>query len=785
MPYIIDDFPRQKVSLKSKNKAWAKKCCQAAAQLLLNNDQSLRKSLKNKLANYNLRINEIDVTDVQKTCDPHQLYGDTFPDTFKHIGRGNAYLNLLIGEKLKRNNDFKVYLSSKDQDGISLKEKDLQKELVGQVTNSIMKGYKNPEEAKGELEKMKSYMQYDYQDIRETTANKMLKREYQRQNLKGVFAECFEDALVCGEEVVCIEVVSRDLKVRKVNPLQFYTIGNGYSEKVEDSDIIVEYEYLSVGQIIDRYYEELSETPGKIDELEKGYSGNKGNTGNPYKNIDFIPESYAGNDFSRIQILGPQGARYHGRFKDANGNVLVTHVNWRSRKKIGELTYFNPDDGSEEQTIVPEGYEADPTLGESIKWMWVNEWYKATLIGEEDLVDWGPIPFQGRSLHQLSVGKPNYVGLYYNTNQGGVHSLMDVIKPLDYSYDIAYWKRDQHIAKHFGSTTFYNLSMVPAGWDPEKWLQYALQKGLAPLDPTNEILKGQNQGKSAGIFNQFFANNVQSGAAGDIKLYTEILMSLEDQMSKVSGITPQREAQVQASETATGSQLAYQQSAAITENLFFKQSSFEQRALSLLLEKAKYLYSKYPQAGQYVFDEVGIQMIKSYDEFDERMYDVYVSNSGKEAKLYQSLEQLAHAAMQNGQATFADVMSIYLSDSTQHLTKRLQQSSERIAKQQEEQTAKQIEAASQEAERQREFDKWKAEREYEIRKEELVLKQMEFDDKAQDTNRNWIKDEVEMDMALLEQEGKDKDRTSAEKLKREDMRSKEKIAKMKPKPTSK
>ena len=785
MPYVIDDFPRQKISVASKTKRWAKECAQSAAQLLLNNDTSLRKSRKNKLANYNLRINEIDTTDVQSTCDPHKLYGDTLPDSFKHIGRGNAYINLLIGEKLKRSTEYKAYLSSKDQDGISMKETAAKEELLQKVSAEVMDTYKDEKQAEQRLGELKNYLQYDWQDIREKTANQMLKREVQRQEVLSKFAGCFEDALVSGEEIIHIDVVGRDIVVRKVNPLQFYTIGTGFSEKVEDADIIVEYEYLSTGQIIDRYYEELK--PTQIDSLERGDNGKgKEGTGNPFQNLTVADgNNGSGSIFGGVYVMEPNQAAHYGRYRDSKGNTLVTHVNWRSRKKIGELTYFNPDDGAEEKTIVPEGYIPDDMMGETIKWYWVNEWYKATLIGEDDLVDWGPIPFQGRSLHQLSVGSPNYVGLYFNTNQGEVHSLMDVIKPLDYSYDIAHWNRDKLIAKHFGSTVFYNLSMVPSGWDPERWMDYAINKGFAPLDPTNEILKGPSQGKSAGVYNQMTATSITSGAAQDIQMYTDIMLGLEDQMSKISGISPQREAQISASESATGSQLAYQQSAAITEIYFHKHALFEKRALSLLLEKCKYLYSKHPQAGQYMFDELGVAMISSYDEIGERTFDIHISNSGKEAQLQGALKELSHAAMQNGQATFSDIMSIYLSDSTQDLAKKLKISAETIQQQQQQAEADRLDKEMADREAARTYDKWIKEREFDIEERKIELAEMEFEDKIQDTNRNWIKDEVEYDMALLDQQGKDKDRASKEKMEAKKLATQVKIAGMKPKPTSK
>lgn len=775
MPYVIDDFPRQKISNSSKTKNWAKKCAQAAATLILENNDELRKSTRNKIANYNLRVNEIDTSDVQETCDPHKLYGDTLPNSFRHIGRGNAYVNLLLGEKLKRNIDFKAYLSSKDQDGISSKEQALKKELVNKIQEEVLGDYRDEREAQTRLQSLQQYLTYDWQDIREKVANQIIKREFQRQDLKSKFTSCFEDALVCGEEIMHIDVIGRDLVVRKVNPLQFYTMGSGYSDKVEDSDIIVEYEYLSVGQTIDRYYDELN--PTQIDLLERGdiKYNSSGETGNPYKYIDNLA---TGNFAAGVRILDPQDVRTHGNYRDAKGNLLVTHTNWRSRKKIGELTYFNPEDGAEEKTIVPEGYIPDESMGESINWLWVNEWFKATLIGDDIIVDWGPIPFQGRSLHQLSTGKPNYVGQYYNTNQGRVHSLMDTIKPLDYSYDIAHWNRDKLIAKHFGSTVFYNLSMIPSGWDPEKWMDYAINKGFAPLDPTNEILKGPSQSKSAGVYNTITATSVSSGAAQDIQMYTDIMAGLEDQMAKISGIHPQREAQVSASETATGSQLAYQQSAAITELLFFKQGEFERRALGLLLEKAKYLYSEYPAVHQYMLDEVGVGMVQSFTEIDERMYDIHIANSGKEAQLENALKELSHAAMQNGQASFADIMSIYLSDSTQDLTKKLRQSNERMMQQQQQAEADKIEAASEMAAREQEYDKWVKEKEFAIEEMKLDLQRAEFDNKSHDTNRNWIKDEVEYNMALLEQEGKTKDRKSKEKIEQEKLKAQKEIAKI-------
>ena len=150
-----------------------------------------------------------------------------------------------------------------------------------------------------------------------------------------------------------IDITGRDLLIEKVNPLQFYTLGSGYSEKVEDSDIIVWFDYKSVGQIVDRYYDKL--TPKEIDELEEGLD-TKSKARNPYSAIDnSLMAAAADSTLPNVTIVPPNISQYGGNFVDNDGNVLVTYVNWRSRKKIGELTYYDPIDGSEKKMIIPEG----------------------------------------------------------------------------------------------------------------------------------------------------------------------------------------------------------------------------------------------------------------------------------------------------------------------------------------------------------------------------------------------------------------------------------------------
>jgi hypothetical protein len=134
-------------------------------------------------------------------------------------------------------------------------------------------------------------------------------------------------------------------------------------------------------------------------------------------------------------------------------------------------------------------------MGEEVEWMWVNEWLEGTKIGDNTYTQMRPIPYASKSLVNKSKGTPPYVGTVYSTNDYRVQSLTDIMKPLAYSYDIAYYKRELEIATYKGNFAAINASMVPSGWDPKEWIRYVTVNKFGWLDPTNEILKGPSQGK--------------------------------------------------------------------------------------------------------------------------------------------------------------------------------------------------------------------------------------------------------------------------------------------------
>ena len=715
-------FPRQKLSDSKKDDNWYKKNIDFAEHLLTS-DVNLRSNFKNKKANYNLRANIINVKDFERFINPDNLDLESLPASLQHVGIENSKINLLLGEYSKRRKEFKAYISSNDNESISRKEQALMEHITATVTDIIKREAVSEEQIKKELEQLNHYRTYEFQDLAEITANKILKKEYKEGDFDFTFLRTFEDLLTSGEEIMYCGVLGGNPVMRRVNPMNLYTMG-GNSMYIEDADIIVEYGYKSVGQVVDDYWDEISAED--IDFLEIGKVDASAGGGGIGLNRDISVYDYYGEQ-GALSIFHPNemGTRTFAGAFDTYGNVRVLKVCWRSRRKIGELTYFD-EDGQEQKDWVPEDYVLDKDKGETIKWVWVNEWMEGTKIADHIYTVMRPVPYASKSIVNKSKGTPPYVGSVNSTNDYKVQSLMDVMKPLAYSYDIAYYKRELAIATYKGSFTALNASLVPSGWDPKEWMRYVTINKFAWLDPTNEILKGPSQGKSAGAFNTLTAQQIQMGDAQEIGMYTNLLLDIENTLGKLAGVSGAREGQIQSREAVNNVEREVAQTSHITEKWFAIDNNFRKRVLTKFLECCKYSYKKNPKKGQFLLDDMGQEMVNNFDEFVSTEYDIHLSNSNADTELYNDLRQLSQAAIQNGQATISDLIAIRQSESVQEIARKLEESAKKIKEQNDQMQQQQMQAQQEQAKMAEEAKK--ADRDFEMKKheDEMTIKREEI-----------------------------------------------------------
>lgn len=778
MNNLVIQVPEQALPDSRKNLEWGKKCVDAGENILMFDSSVVRQTFYNKKVNYRLRNNMLTDKDVQQVCEPYGVEFSAFPKSIQHIGLGNSKINTLVGEESKRlaRYPFQAYISSSDQMGISSKEEDiknlwlekltsiaqlkLQQQLEGQDINP----QEQQELIQQQLSKYDKYLKYNYQDLKEIAANKILKYEYKRLKVADVFLRSWEDFLIAGEEVVCIEELGNDIVFRKVNPLYLFTIQSPETYKIEDADWIVEYTMMSVGQVIDYYYDYLNKS--EIDTLEQSKEYTTMKTGGIQMayNRDITVEERFGYTAGELFIPNQIATHYFGGAYDQRGNVRVMRVCWRSRRKIGKVDYFD-EYGVPQSKIVDEYYKIDSFAGETVNWLWINEWWEGTKIANDIYVKIRPIPYQSRSMSNLSESKPPYVGIMCNTNNSRVMSFMDTMKPMDYLYDVFFHRLNLAISKYKGPMLGINVSMIPSEWDPLKWMQYLESTNVAFLDPTNEVLKGPLQGKSAGTYNQMSIQAINLEMGQYIRQHVELLSFVKQQMDLISGVNEYRQGDIKGDANVGTSNMGWTASNSMTEKYFALHNSFKRDCMQRLLEVAKYVWKKNPHKVQYVGDDMMAEIVSGYDEFTESEYDIHIDDGPNTQELLQALNQLAHAAMQTGQIKFRDIIEIYKKDSISALSRYLEEAQDAVIEEQQKMQQMQNEHDAKLKEQDLQIKQAELELEYEKLNREDNNKQLDRENKiyietikamgfAQDAdvNDNMVPDVLEQSKLALQQQ---------------------------------
>lgn len=688
-------FPSQNrtTSQKLNDKDWQKACIEGAEALTIFSNNMLRESFYNKRINYDLANGILDTRDLEKICNPMGFSGE-FPATLQNYPIATPKLNLLVGEEEKRRFEWRVVSTSSDT--ASEKEKLKKKDIIEAMSQAIQNSGMGEEQITAELEKINQYYDYEYQDFREMMASDILSYQWKKQNLKRLFNKGMYDVLIAAEEAYAIDIVAGEPFVRKVDPLTFYTYGMGKSPYVEDSDIIIEDGYMSTGQVIDEYYEYLEKS--HIEWLEgeaaSGSGGRGANHTPDYPNPEPSWNADLWNSGSYVNLNNTNNSNILASAFDADGNIRVTRVVWKSRLKLKKVTGMD-EDGVQYEEIVSENYSAGE--GERISTFWVNEWWEGTRIGDDIYIKIQPRPVQLRSVNNLSKCHPGYVGTVYNINTSKARSMYDHMKPYQYLYNIFMRRLELAFSQYKGPIYELDISKKPADWDTEKWMYYAEVLGWNIVDNFNEGVKGASQGTLAGNFNTTGGRVMNPDISGFIRSNVDMLSYIEHQVGRISGVSEQREGQIGPNDLVGSTERAVTQSSHITEPYFALHDDTKLRVLTALLETAKWCYrNETDKTMQYVLDDMSIKTLKVDGEsLSECDYDVFITNSSKTFELEQSIKQLSHAAVQNQQMDVSKLVKIWNASSMTKMSKELDEAEKQKAMQAQKAQEREIEGNKQ------------------------------------------------------------------------------------------
>ena len=664
----INAFPKQQLSYRSKNKSWRKKCVDWADNKTFLSSNLVRNTVWHKQINYDLLNGKVNMRDMHLIVNPDNQSASFIPEKIPHYPIMNSKLNVLRGEELARIFDYRVIVTNPN--AISEIEENKKQQLFASLQQAIQNTTQSEEEFDAELKKLNEYYNYEWQDFREIQGNAFLKHYSKEKNFNLMFNQGFVDALAVGEEIYQVEIIGNEPSIRRVNPNKIRIFKSGYSNRIEDADVIILEDYWSPGKIHDYFYEALSPKDRKyLEELPNtiasGAVDGMDNYDERYGLVQahMLHEEFELNEGDVDTIFGATSSTSLLPY-DFEGNVRVLRVYWKSRRKIKRVKSYHPVTGEEMYNFHTEDYIANTALGEEIQEYWVNEAWEGTKIGTDIYVNMRPCPVQFNSLTNPSRCQFGIVGTIYNLNDDRPFSLVDMMKQYNYLYDALHDRLNKMIARNWGKMITVDLAKVPAQWTMEKWLHFAKVNGIAVVDSFKEGNFGAATGKLAGALNNASNGVIDAEFGSSISSQIELLEYIKNEMSDVAGISRQREGQIANRETVGGVERATLQSSHITEWLFATHDDTKKRALEAFLEVCKAAYKGGNVKFQYIMPDKTLKMMNiDGDLFNECDFGIVVDNSSDTQKLASQMETLAQAALQNQLLDFSTIMKLYSSSS--------------------------------------------------------------------------------------------------------------------------
>jgi len=664
-----DKIPKQRISKSAKTKSWGKLVVDELESITASTNHNGRSSKFKKQTNYDLFNGILNREDFEYVISPLGVNQGEYPANLQHYDQISPKIQLLLGEEMKR--PFNMRVVSRNPDAVTdFEEK--QKELIFKALEASIQtgGSKDPNMNPPQLSSPKAiaeYMSSSYQDIREIAGQQALTYLIDEQKLRLKFNDGFKDALVSAETIFYVGEVGGEPSVRLCNPIDISVIKDPDSDFVEDALAVTEERWLTMGTLMDEYWKEL--TPSEISKLEKdmGRSGEaKGSDLN-------YPED-------RIIIRGEND------FREANSNVSaksdsentirVLHCQWVSMRKIGILTSDGEDIIVDEEFDVPEVatksgnkfiWSDEDQISHELEWYWINEVWECDKIGSEIYTKPRAVKNQRRSLDNPCKVKLGYVGYIYNNRNSESVSMIDRMRPYQYLYNIIYYRTELALAKSKGKLALMDIAQIPSseGWDVDKWMYYLESMGVMFINSHEEGKNGQPS-----QFNQFQSIDLSMG--NYINTHVQLLDKISEEIGEISGVSRQRQGQVQTSELVGNTERAVVQSSHITEPWFYYHGEVKKRVLEALIDVAKVCWRDGKKINYIMDDMTRLFFTIDGSEFDNTEYGVFVTDSSKDDRIKQTIEQLSHAALQGGSISMSDIVDILQTESIQDSKRRLE-----------------------------------------------------------------------------------------------------------------
>lgn len=627
-------------------------------------------------------------------------------------------VNELVGEISKRPDTFRVKAFDDDSkaEELQFKTETLQNFIVSQAKQQIiekaaMQGIEIDEEEleQKSMEEVKEELD-TYTSIAEKWANHILTCQKAEFNLKEKSEDAFRDMLISAREFYHIYEDNSKLgfNIEVANPKNVWFLTTPDRKYISDPTGRAQGAYAACTVQVMELSEIIESIPDltkeEIDHLRSSLQDyglinvRESNLGNP--NVAPGQDSVNYDTFdplvlqTRMMIESEMKENNDGLkdFLGLTNNVssfgykyVVVRSYWISKRKIGKLIYID-EMGNEQSTLVDETYKSGtiPTQ-QSLEWGWINEWYQGTKIGP-DIYHIKPY----KLLNYCPI-----IGTTYEVKNTEAKSLVDLMKPFQVIYNVCMNQLYKLLEKEVGKVQLMSLRHVPIPKDGDAqdaldiWEMEARNRGVVFIDDSPENLKAPSS------FNQFTALDLTR--TQEIQSRYTLAQQIKAECWELIGMSKQRMGTISASESATGTNTAMQQSYSQTEPLFVAHEYVMGQLYQSIIDAALYVESSKPQSTlSYITGEGESAFVKvNGSDLKFRDLKVFLTNRPEDTQMFNELRQLSQAIIQNG-GTLYDVVELYSSKSQRDLKKTFKDLRDRqVAQQEQMQQQKQQEIENQ------------------------------------------------------------------------------------------
>lgn len=550
-------------------------------------------------------------------------------------------VKLLIGELEARGYEIKVKALNKEAVDRKLEEKErlrVERRLQGvmeEIESTVGMKVTPDEHIPQSDQELDEYIDLSFKDKAEIIMESALKYLAKKNGWDEERTILFRDILITGRCFVRNEVVKGVPRSRRLSPLNVVVDPSCQTDTLEDATYWGEIEYLSIGAAAERYNLSNKEIEQVYASYNAWLSGGMGAT------AATAVDNYA------FRTIGEGRLKW---FKQLNGQmrVLVCRTCWDDYKVLKHKDEVNEKYGTEHlQEITESVRNRDASKIITSK---MQMWRQCTIIGGKIIREWGECVNQARTIQDLEVAEPPYKGWIPDFNSGRGVSLTEQMSTVQLNKDIAMYNMSVAMSRAGAKGMTFDLAQIPAGWTPEQVMKYMRVFGVVFFNSKeSQLMPG-----GSSPFKEF-----DMTLSASIEQYINIMAFYENEMDKISGVSPERQGILPGSSTSpTAQQSALTQSNLITAPYYNGFMRFNERVLNQQAKLAGIVFANSPELFAPIIGDTGVDFLREHLDMELQEYGAFVSAMPPMFQDRKYLEQALNIVLQASPEFVNDYLAI-------------------------------------------------------------------------------------------------------------------------------